>query len=763
MKPIILRVVLAAVIAGMLGTAARADLRTTYASGPVVFPGAGPSTVEQIAVNKNVGSPYYGYGYVTDEGATVQSIHIYKPTLIGDRTGATSYTDTGLTIKLASPSTLVFFGLAVGPDDTVWVSDSGGSKVLTAPPVPPSGTSVNATLQFSNAGSGPIVPPATTASSPFVRAINVVGPITSARVYLCCGNAPDLVQLWSGSAPDASTTGTFTNTWTTINLGPTAGGGTNQIPQGPYGAAIDPAGNVYIANKASSPPTSAFLKIKPDGTLDPAYNAPIPTGLPATSNLAAAAFVPDSTLPGGGYMYLSSFVTGSSAAGNIGLRYDLNGNYLDGFGPALATPPANYTAIAITRSTTTPPYVDADNLGNVYQRVVNAGNSAAQKFFKRAVFTVAAASTSSAGGAINSSPTAVDGVVYAGSNDGKVYAYTTVTGNPVSGFPVDLSAALGVTVRTLSRPAVYFGSSGKAIYVTTDTGAVVKINPDGTIAWSYTAFSGPSTGATSSAPALSEGAVFTGVNGANGTYVLKLDDATGAFIAASPSLAPVGGDIDSPSVNTGLVYVGLKSGTPADFVVLNASDLVVRASFAPGEGITAPPFVSGPDAYIGSLAGNFYKVNSITLALDPAFGAAAGTPGKAVIGEPLPTAAFPAATGLGTTFFMGTAKGKVFGVNDLDGSQTVFFDTGDATAQVGGLVVNPTANLLAFGTSAPVVPATIPPTNTGKFYELPLSDPTKGDVFSSYAGIGTTPTLDRSTNRFFAGSDDANLYGFPSR
>lgn len=755
--------ILAAAVTGALGSTALADLRTTYAAGPIIFPGAVPSTVEQVAVNKNTGSPYYGYAYVSDEGATIQAIHIYQPTFLSDRTGAASYTDTGMTIKLASPSTLVFFGLTVGPDDTVWVSDSGASKVFTAPPVPPSGTSVNATLQFSNAGTGPIVPPATTPSSPFVRAINVVGPVTSARVYLCCGNSPDLVQLWSGSAPDANTTGTFTNTYTTVNLGATTGGGTGQIPQGPYGAAVDPAGNAYIANKASSPPASAFLKIKPDGTLDATYNAPLPTGLPATSNLAAAVFVPDASLPGGGYMYLSTFVTGTAAAGNVALRYDLNGNYLDGFGPALAAPPPNYTPIAITRSATTPPYIDADNLGNVYQRVVNAGNSAAQKFFKRAPFVAAAAASTSTGGAVTSSPTAVDGVVYSGSNDGKVYAYTTADGNPVSGFPLDLSAALGVTVRTLGRPAVYLGSSGKAIYVTTDTGAVIKINPDGTIAWSYTAFAGPPTGATSSAPALSDGSVFAAVNGANGTYVLKLDDATGAFVAASPSLAPVGGDIDSPSVNTGLVYVGLKSGTPADFVVLNASDLVVRASFAPGEGVTAPPFVSGPDAYVGSLAGNYYKVNSITLALDPVFGAGAGTPGMAVIGEPLPTAAYPTTSGTGTTFFMGTAKGKVFGVNGLDGSQTLFFDTGNASAQIGGIVVNSAAGTLAFGTSAPVVPATTPPTTIGKFYDLPLADPTKGDVFSSYAGIGTAPTLDRSSNRFFAGSDNDNIYGFPSR
>jgi len=759
----ILALALAAGLAGALGTPAHADLRTTYAAGPIIFPGAGPSTVEQIAVNKNVGSPYYGYVYVTDEGATVQSIRIYKPTSLNDRTGATSYTDTGMTIKLASPSTLVFFGLAVGSDDTVWVSDSGNNKVFSAPPVPTSGTSVNATLQFSNAGTGPIVTPATTPSSPFIRAINVVGPVTSAKVYLSCGNAPDVVQLWSGSATDANTTGTFTNTYTTINLGPTAGGGTNQVPQGPYGVAVDPAGNAYIANKASTPPTSAFLKIKPDGTLDSTYNAPLPTGVPATSNLAAAAFVADSNYAGGGYMYLSTFVTGSAAAGNVALRYDLSGNYLDGFGPALTSPPANYTAIAITRSTSAPPYVDADNLGNVYERMVNAGNSAAQKFIKRAAFVVATGSTSSAGGAVESSPTAVDGVVYAGSNDGKVYAYTTADGNPVSGFPVDLSAALGVTVRALSRPAVYFGTSGKAIYVTTDTGAVVKINPDGTIAWSYTAFAGPATGATSSTPALADGFVYAGVNGANGTYVLKLADATGTFTAVSPSLAPVGGDIDSPSVNSGLVYVGLKNGTPGDFAVLNASDLVVRASFATAEGVTAPPFVSGPDAFVGSLAGNFYKVNSITLALDPAFGAGAGTPGMAVVGEPLPTAAFPAANGAAITFFVGTAKGKIFSVNGQDGSQAELFDTGDATAQVGGVVVNATAGLLAFGTSAPVVPATTPPTSTGKFYELPLTAPAQGNVFSSYAGINTTPTLDRSTNRFFAGSDDTNIYGFPSR
>jgi outer membrane protein assembly factor BamB len=317
------------------------------------------------------------------------------------------------------------------------------------------------------------------------------------------------------------------------------------------------------------------------------------------------------------------------------------------------------------------------------------------------------------------------------------------------GFPVDISAYVGATVKLLGRPAVYFGATGKAIYLTTDRGDVVKVNPDGTPAWKFSVYAGTGT-TTATAPAVTtSGQVFAAINGANGLYVLKLDEATGTFVKSSPALGLPSGNVSSPAVELdgAKIYVGAQGGTTGDLVVLNGADMAVLASFASGEGVVAPPHVRGMDSYVGTLAGNLYKVNSATLATDPVFGAAAGTPGHAAIGEAVVTDAFPGAASL---LYVGTDKGKVFDVNMADGAFTAAYDTTDATAVVGGLVVNRATGTLAFGTSA------------GKFYEVPTTAGA-AQVFAGYGAFTSTPTVDRATGAFLAGSDDTNVYAFPAQ
>ena len=125
-------------------------------------------------------------------------------------------------------------------------------------------------------------------------------------------------------------------------------------------------------------------------------------------------------------------------------------------------------------------------------------------------------------------------------------------------------------------------------------------------------------------------------------------------------------------------------------------------------------------------------------------------PGKAAVGQPLPTSAFPddgSALPAGN-FYVGSTKGKIFAVNAVTGAVSTFLDTGDASA-VGGVVIDRTDGVLAFGTSA------------GTFYQVPLSD---AGSFTQVQGLGpihTTPTLDRASNAFVVGSDDGHVYAFP--
>jgi hypothetical protein len=711
---------------------ARADLRSTYAVGPIIYPGGATPSINALCANHNPGSPYYGYVYVLERIS--HKVLIYRPNPLTDRAGANSYADTGLTITIPSGGSLDPFVGAVGPDDAVWLGAASLLQVMTAPPVPPSGTDVSAVKQIDLTGSG-------INGSAVLRGLTVAGPISNAKVYMTAGNAPaGVVQEWSGSATDVATTGTFSKTWAAdLAVAPYS------ITQGPYGPAVDPAGNLYVAAKGGY--ASVLLKISPAGVPDTTWSAPPPAGLPVTGNLGSAAFVPDASYAGGGYLYYMLNIAVSGAQRTFGLRYTLDGAYLDGWGPALTTPPANYSVLNVEGvGSAGVPYADIDVQGNLYVRFRNAGNSAVIKVFKRQPAAIAAGAAASAPAAVKSSPTAVDGVAYFGSDDGKLYAYTTVDGAPVAGFPVDISAYVGGVVKVQSRAAVYYGNDGKAIYVTTDRGDVVRVNPDGTAVWKYSVLAAGT--ANVSTPAVTpDGLVYVGVNSANGVYALKLDQATGAFVAASPLLAPVAtGAISSPAVSGTLSYFGLKGGATGDLVVLG-SDLTPLASMAAGEGITAPPYVIGADAFYGTLAGNLYKVNSVTLTPDPTF----GTEGHAAIGEPLPTSLFPLTSGSSTLLYAGSSMGKVWKADVASGAGAMAFDTGDATAVVGGLTVNPAGGpSVVFGTSA------------GKFYILPAGAADGVKVFGGYGPLNTTPTLDRSTNRFFAGCDDGNLYAFPA-
>jgi hypothetical protein len=724
---------------------ARADLRTVYAQGASVLPGGGGIVPEQVAVNNNIGSPYYGYVYVGDNG-TGHQVAILRPAPSQDGTGAGAYQDTGLRIQLPG-TTFAPFGVSVGSDDTVWASDANQGILYSAPPVPPTpATVVNATQQLTGVG--------------FTRSIQIVGPITNVKIF----DGPDKhVKLYTGSAPDAQTVGTYSLAWD-VDLTNSATK-TDGINNGPYGIAVDPAGNAYVAAQiaAAKSGTPAFIKITPDGTQVPTatFPAPLPANAPVTSNFGAANFVPDASYPGGGYLYLSFVPGGASSANGSGYRYDLNGNYLDGYGPTSAAPPPNYTVLALSTRNS---YAAADDLGNLYVRGGTASATSINKVLKHAPFVVDTAGTTSAGGAVKSSPTAVDGVVYFGSDDGKLYAYTTADGNPVAGFPVDVSAAVGAAVKIQSRAAVYITDAGKGIYFTTDRGDVCRVNADGTgLAHS----SGVLGAAVSGTPAvLPDGTVYVGLSSAEESSVVKLTSGL-TLATSSPNLGGAGSSVSSVAVDGNSVYVGLTGGTNGDIVVLNAADLTPRAAgVASGEGVTAPPYVNGLDAYVGTLAGNFYKVNSITFAPDVTFGAlnTPPTPGHAAIGEPLPGSAFNDGPVAAAVFYVGSSNGKVWQVNGTDGSFNTLYDTGSAGAVIPGVVVNRDSSTLAFGVDIPGAAEADP--HTGAFYEVPTnvtSGPVNAQVFQGYGAFNTTPTLDRATGRFLIGSDDMNVYAFSSR
>lgn len=715
---------------------ARADLKVTYKDGPVAYPGEDPVWPNQAAINRNIKSPYYGYLYVSDyRGAAHdpnKGVRIWKP--VSNGTGTTeTYEDTGKTITIPDPVPDVKdgnkfdpFGVAVGPDDTVWIAGSSTGNVWTAPGLPTGdSTSVLAVQQITGVA--------------FARSIHVSGPITAATVYT---GSNGTLSKYTGSATSWDTTGTFTKAWT-VSPGVT--------PNSPFDVATDAAGNAYVSAAAGAAGAPALVKIDKDGNFSTLGTIPA-NGVSTTANWQAA-FVPDKSYKGGGYLYTIGPASGVAA----GYRYDLDGNYLDGYGPALGTPPTNYTVVT---GVSTQQYGFADDLGNTYQKFSLAGNGAWRKTIKMAPFVAAAGDVTSAGGAVKSSPTTVDGVVYFGSDDGYLYAYTAADGNPVAGFPKNISTAVGAAVKVQSRPSVYVVGGVKRIYFTTDRGDIGRVDADGS---NLQVFASPiPTNDNTGTPAVtSDGTIYVGGSTALGAGVLKLNpDFT---LAAFQQLGTASTTVSSVAVSGNNVYVGLNGGTDADIVVLKASDLTPQAAgVAKGEGVTAPPYVSGDSAYVGTLAGNFYKVNSVNFAPDAVFGD--GT-GKAAIGEALPGSAFNA----GNSFYVGSANGKVWKVDGTSGAFGVFYDTGDGSAVIPGVVVNRTTNTLAFGTSTTVGDAP-----AGAFYEVPTdvtSAPVNAQVYQGYGPFTTTPTVGHvvdtttstTTDRFLIGSDDMNVYSFGSR
>jgi hypothetical protein len=705
---------------------AKADLHFTYAQQASVAGAPTAYSLRDIAVNRNVGSPYYGYVYATD--VTGSKVHILRPARPEDASGSAGLVDSGLTIT-ASAGSSNLFGVAVGADDTVWLGVFGTGYIETAPPVPPVDNDVISHRQFMVTGG--------------IRGIAAAGTLADAQVWIQTNDVK--VKRWTGGTTAWDATGTFSEVKVTDLRTISA-----NVQVG-YGLGADSAGNAYagLSYNAAGADVPLVAKVKPDGSIDADWGGKRPAFTSIANSLADAEVVEDPSLPGGGYVYYGARQVTAAVNKRIVHRYRLdNGAWLDSFGPAAAsgfTPPtdATYTVLDVD-NTNQPHYFGADDKGNLY---LNSGTlTKVTKVAASQPFVVAAGQTNSADGAVRSSPTAVDGVVYFGSDDGKLYAYTAADGNPVPGFPVDAAEVVGAGAKILSRPAVYITDAGKGIYFTTDTGYLGRVNADGSGLTTLKVFDGSVDGVNNvGTPAvLPDGTVYVGLTTTGGSGVVKV--APGPSVAFSATLGDAGSSITSVAVYGNRIYVGLTGGNNGDIAVLNASDLTILGGFAAGEGVTAPPYVSAADAYVATRAGNFYKVNSATLAPDLSFGAlnVPPTPGMAAIGEPLSTSPFQPRFG---PFLAGSDKGKVFTIRPDTGEFQVFYDTGEATSAIGGLVA--TSNTLGFGTSA------------GAFYVVP-SNGQDAQVYRGHGAFSSTPTYDAGTRRFIIGSEDKNVYTFPT-
>jgi outer membrane protein assembly factor BamB len=194
--------------------------------------------------------------------------------------------------------------------------------------------------------------------------------------------------------------------------------------------------------------------------------------------------------------------------------------------------------------------------------------------------------TAATGGAVRSSPAVAGGIVYVGSDDGKLYAFDAAgLFNCSAGPPRTCMArwvtTLGAVVRSspvVSNGVVYVGSDDAGLYaLNATTGMVIWKTITGA--------------AVRSSPAVASGVVFVG---SDDKAVYALDAATGAVLWKTTTGAAVR---SSPTVANGVVYVG---SDDAGLYALNATTGQVLWKTTAGAAVRSSPAVSNGVIYVGS-------------------------------------------------------------------------------------------------------------------------------------------------------------------
>jgi outer membrane protein assembly factor BamB len=241
-------------------------------------------------------------------------------------------------------------------------------------------------------------------------------------------------------------------------------------------------------------------------------------------------------------------------------------------------------------------------------------------------------------GGVDSSPAVADGMVFIGSNDGKVYALNASTG------------ALAWTYTTndavFSSPAVADGM----VFVGSDDGKVYALNETtGNRVWSYT------TGTyVLSSPAVADGMVFVG---SENYKVYALNETTGNQVWSYTTDNYVE---SSPAVADGMVFVGSDDGK---VYALNETTGNQVWSYRTGSFVRSSPCVADGMVFIGSNDGKVYALNASTGALAWTY-----TTNDAVFSSPA------VADGM---VFVGSDDGKVYALNETTGNRVWSYTTGN--------------------------------------------------------------------------------------
>ncbi|MEU8034594.1 serine/threonine-protein kinase [Streptomyces sp. NPDC049099] len=204
--------------------------------------------------------------------------------------------------------------------------------------------------------------------------------------------------------------------------------------------------------------------------------------------------------------------------------------------------------------------------------------------------------THTTGDRVFSSPAVVDGTVYIGGTDKKVYALDAATGTPRwthttgSIWRFFLTFSLAASSPAVVDGTVYIGSWDKRVYALDAA--------TGTPHWTHT-----TGGGVQSSPAVMDGTVYIG---SNDNKVYALDAATG-----TPQWThTTGGAVESsPAVVDGTVYIG---SWDSKVYALDAATGTPEWTHTTGGGVYSSPAVMDGTVYIGSGDSKVYALDAAT-------------------------------------------------------------------------------------------------------------------------------------------------------
>ena len=255
------------------------------------------------------------------------------------------------------------------------------------------------------------------------------------------------------------------------------------------------------------------------------------------------------------------------------------------------------------------------------------------------------------GGYVDTAPTVANGVVFINSNDNKTYAVDAASGSLIWSF---------ATRRRLdSSPAV----AGGVVFTCSADRNVYALNAtNGALIWNYTTRGTVML----SSPAVAENAVFIGA----GRNIYSLNATSGTLLWNYTAHSVVD---SSPAVTDGLVFVG---SADHNVYALNASTGMLVWNYTTGGYVDSGPAVAYRTVFVGSADHNVYALDAYTGSLMWNY-----STGNVVAGSPAVA---------DDIVFVGSLDNKVYALNATNGVPVWTYTTGglvvSSPAAVDGIV-----------------------------------------------------------------------------